>query len=314
MALIPGGIYQPSLIPSKEVCSKPEFNSTPEAPWNPCARNTSLLAYDAKPESIIRGLDGERTSGSRDRKIDPVKGLLYGYGEGKAHKEDVFIAQSFDSGDPGKGDTLGNFSFFSLTGSYRFNFQGNREPMGIGTLTLGSRDLPEDDNMKNYGIRGLAGIFKEAGMTPSNSFGMHLGSTVNAHIEPSLVMGGYDRRRIVGPVSAQKATQRTLAIDLLDIKIGVAAGGSPFRSRIKEKTGLFSSARNLTQPKAALVEVVRRLGALYYPTRKCLTSTPETFPNFGDYANQDEKEPPGVIHVPPKGNVRHHRGRASGQL
>ena len=65
------------------------------------------------------------------------------------------------------------------------------------------------------------------GSTQSNSYGMHVGSA-KMNIPGSLMIGGFDQSRVLGPVSSQAYAIDHLPIDLLDIGIGVAVGDSPF--------------------------------------------------------------------------------------
>ncbi|KNG87404.1 hypothetical protein ANOM_004023 [Aspergillus nomiae NRRL 13137] len=53
----------------------------------------------------------------------------------------------------------------------------------------------------------------------------------------SLVPGGSDQNRVLGDVSAQPYSSGNLPIDLLDVKIGVISGGSPWA--YTDKTGLL---------------------------------------------------------------------------
>ncbi|KAK6824254.1 hypothetical protein RU639_005078 [Aspergillus parasiticus] len=71
---------------------------------------------------------------------------------------------------------------------------------------------------------------------PSYSYGMHIGS-VPLSIPGSLVLGGYDKNWVLGDVSRQPYSSGDLPIDLLDIKIGVVSGGSPWT--YTDKPGLL---------------------------------------------------------------------------
>ncbi|KAE8422776.1 hypothetical protein BDV36DRAFT_290947 [Aspergillus pseudocaelatus] len=59
------------------------------------------------------------------------------------------------------------------------------------------------------------------------SYGVHIGS-VPLGIPESLVLGGYDKNRVLGDVSTQSYSSGDLPIDLLDLKIGVVSGDSPW--------------------------------------------------------------------------------------
>lgn len=84
--------------------------------------------------------------------------------------------------------------------------------------------------------------------TPSYSSGMHIGSAALG-IPDSAVLGGYDKNRIAGEVSAQPFASfdstnpgGDLIIGLFDIGVSVAAGGSP-RS-FNQKSGLLSQSNS----------------------------------------------------------------------
>jgi hypothetical protein len=108
---------------------------------------------------------------------------------------------------------------------------GTTYPVHIGSLALGPPhfnqtcvDFPPHPNWN--GTLLTSWLFGE-GLTPSNSYGLRIGS-VALGIPGSLNMGGYDQSRVLGPVSSQVYSINQLPIDLLDIGIGVAEGGSPF--------------------------------------------------------------------------------------
>lgn len=81
--------------------------------------------------------------------------------------------------------------------------------------------------MENFNASLISGYLYEAGQLASNSYGPHIGSMALG-ISPSALFGGYDQSRVLGVVTAQSYQLYSLPIDLLDIGIGVAEGGSPF--------------------------------------------------------------------------------------
>ena len=63
-----------------------------------------------------------------------------------------------------------------------------------------------------------------SGNTQSNSYGLHIGA-VGLNYPGSLVFGGYDRGRVIGPVINYDAYGE---LALIDVEIGVETGESPF--------------------------------------------------------------------------------------
>ncbi|RDL41037.1 Acid protease [Venustampulla echinocandica] len=84
----------------------------------------------------------------------------------------------------------------------------------------------------------IPGYLQAANLTPSNSFGLQIGS-VRSKIKGSLYFGGYDQTRICGDISTQQGAFAGIEpdddgkkglIDLLDIAINVIDGSSPFNT------------------------------------------------------------------------------------
>ncbi|KAB8264202.1 hypothetical protein BDV32DRAFT_145984 [Aspergillus pseudonomiae] len=114
---------------------------------------------------------------------------------------------------------------------------GKAYQVEMGVLSLGCSDMKQSFT----GNRTIETTFTpsylyEYGAIPSYSYGMHIGS-VPLGIPGSLVLGGYDQNRVLGDVSAQPYSSGNLPIDLLDVKIGVISGGSPWT--YTDKTGLL---------------------------------------------------------------------------
>jgi hypothetical protein len=117
---------------------------------------------------------------------------------------------------------------------------GSVEALQVGTLGLGylgtvNQSFTQPGQPTINGSL-IPGYLQAANLTPSNSFGLHIGS-VKSKIEGSLYFGGYDQTRICGDISTQQGGfagiepgddgERGL-IDLLDIAINVIDGSSPF--------------------------------------------------------------------------------------
>ncbi|KAL5323502.1 hypothetical protein ACEPPN_008039 [Leptodophora sp. 'Broadleaf-Isolate-01'] len=119
---------------------------------------------------------------------------------------------------------------------------GDLKALQVGTLALGylgtvnqSFTRPGQDSINGSLI---PGYLQEKGLTPSNTFGLHIGS-VNPKIKGSLYFGGYDQARICGNISTQQGGFAGLEpiddgekglIDLLDVGINVYDGVSPFNT------------------------------------------------------------------------------------
>ncbi|KAI9886323.1 MAG: hypothetical protein M1823_001881 [Watsoniomyces obsoletus] len=109
-------------------------------------------------------------------------------------------------------------------------------PLGVGFLSLGGRDIMQSFRSDNaagphYVANLLPGWLAINGHTPSNSWGLHIGSAVPAaNMSGSLVFGGYDETRVIGDVSTYDVPNAAgdALVNLLDIGIGVEHGGSPF--------------------------------------------------------------------------------------
>jgi len=119
---------------------------------------------------------------------------------------------------------------------------GSLIALEVGTLGLGYLGT-ENQSFVQTGaptINGslIPGYLQAVGLTPSNSFGLHIGSVVPS-IKGSLHFGGYDQTRICGNISTQQGPFAGIEpdddgkkglIDLLDIEINVIDGASPFNT------------------------------------------------------------------------------------
>lgn len=103
---------------------------------------------------------------------------------------------------------------------------GSSYPLAVGSLSLGAWL-----NVQTWGqYQGLTipGFLKDTNRTASNSFGLHYGSALLG-LGGSLVFGGYDQGRVLGDVgSFDLGVNGSMALDLIDIGIGVDNGISPF--------------------------------------------------------------------------------------
>lgn len=167
--------------------------------------------------------------------------------------------------------------------AYQTYPDGTNYPVSVGFLSLGAPKLTHSVVDYTYTFNLLAGwLYSKGGVNklPSYSYGMHVGS-VNPDIPGSLILGGYDRNRVLGNVSSQNVDtangQGKLSIVLQDIGIGVAAGGSPFG--YTSKTGLLRQGSSGTS-RWQTVEIDATKPYLYLPPSTCdaiATELPVTF-------------------------------------
>ncbi|KAK4443055.1 aspartic peptidase domain-containing protein [Podospora aff. communis PSN243] len=92
----------------------------------------------------------------------------------------------------------------------------------VGNLALGR---PADVDFGGFPWPGKSILeqMKEQGHIKTNSFGLHLGSAP-LNQRGSLILGGYDEARIVGPIASFQMILGTPVIFLADIALGVATG------------------------------------------------------------------------------------------
>ncbi|KAK4224247.1 aspartic peptidase domain-containing protein [Podospora fimiseda] len=114
----------------------------------------------------------------------------------------------------------------------------------VGILGLGK---PSDSQLRlgealiGDGLKGngLVEQMKNNGVVGSNSFGMHLGS-VPLKQKGSLVLGGYDTKRVVGPVGTFETQLGMVLISLVDVVLGSELGGWPYDTPQQDIGGLFN--------------------------------------------------------------------------
>ncbi|KAF2463683.1 uncharacterized protein BDR25DRAFT_106430 [Lindgomyces ingoldianus] len=121
--------------------------------------------------------------------------------------------------------SLGNIPYGNITYP-----NGKMGGMVLGHLALGAPD-PEQvwsKSDKDAGQNITTNFFPSKlymdNETPSNSYGLHIGSAAFDY-PGSLQFGGYNKGRVIGPVTSFSGES---IVDLLDIAIGVEFGSSPF--------------------------------------------------------------------------------------
>ncbi|KAE8444952.1 hypothetical protein EG329_014079 [Mollisiaceae sp. DMI_Dod_QoI] len=180
-----------------------------------------------------------------------------------------------------------DFDLFLITSAHETLPDGTTYPAQIGKLSLGAPNFNQTwlhfPPNPNWNGTLLPSALFEQGLSPSNSFGMHIGSAAKG-IPGSLNFGGFDQSRVIGPVSSQVYSIDHLPIDLLDIGIGVAEGTSPFN--FTSQAGLLTQGNSsIGLSTSVLVEAPTPY--IYLPQSTCDAITqhlPVTYePKYGLY-------------------------------
>lgn len=210
------------------------------------------------------------------------KGMLSLFGNG----DYVFDTASIVTEDPPSASvTYPDFDMLVITEGYETLPNGTKYAIEVGNLALGAPNVNQSWNDGNgrFNSSLVPSYLYLTDQVPSNSFGMHIGSTV-LEIPPSLYIGGYDQSRVLGEVTVQNYNMHYFPIDLLDVGIGVAEGTSPFP--FTSKAGLLASG-NSSVGVAMQVIVDPIAPFLYLPKSTCdaiASNLPVKYqPNLGLY-------------------------------
>ncbi|KAF7591686.1 hypothetical protein BBP40_001194 [Aspergillus hancockii] len=163
------------------------------------------------------------------------------------------------------GSVVPNVSFTAIYQTYQTYPNGRQYPVPVGSLALGAPSLK--DVVSGLTLNMIAAWLYTSGgenSIPSYSYGMHIGS-VNPAIPGSLVLGGYDKSRVIGGVSSQPVSSGIWQIILKDIGIDVAAGGSPFN--FTRKSGLFMQSNGAVLSKRVSIDPTKPY--MYLPEATC---------------------------------------------
>ncbi|KAJ5714704.1 uncharacterized protein N7483_011885 [Penicillium malachiteum] len=146
---------------------------------------------------------------------------------------------------------------------------GKTYPLEVGTLSLGISNINQTfgAEIKINTTFVPSYLYDQRGSTniPSYSYGMHIGSA-SLGIPGSLLLGGYDQNRVIGDVSAQSFSSGSFPIELYDMSLGVAEGGSPWS--YVNKTGLLAQG-NSTPDSGPQVIVDPVNPYIYLPQSSC---------------------------------------------
>ena len=131
----------------------------------------------------------------------------------------------------------------------------------------------------------------DSSLTQSDSFGLHIGSAA-LNYPGSLIFGGYDRGRVIGPVITYNAEGVNGDVQVIDIVISVETGESPFDFDYEDGLLVSSSDTEVTSPVAALLKPEYPYIFLPQATLTAITSKlPINFDSKSGYYLWDTKDP-----------------------
>ncbi|PYI36774.1 hypothetical protein BP00DRAFT_421147 [Aspergillus indologenus CBS 114.80] len=256
VSLYPGGAWQ-SYILLSSICS-----------------NTTVSSYCYANKA---GLFNESSSTTYD---DTSIELTVNNGEwgslnfGRATEIPVYCLAKYamDSVDV-LGVVAKNVSLIVVEQGYQVYPDGTNYPLELGVLSLGAPDLNQVFN-SNEGasvnatfVDSFLYTYGGGQATPSYSYGMHIGSPTFG-IDGSLLLGGYDKSRVLGNVSSQPYSGSTFPIVLRDVSLGVASGGSIWSSS-NNLTGLLAAGNSSISPSGITVYSSPQDPYIYLPQSTC---------------------------------------------
>lgn len=163
---------------------------------------------------------------------------------------------------------------------------------------------------KNYtspvgqlGLRNMVTRLESTGFIGSQSFGMHIGSV--AMDQPgSMVLGGYDRSRALGPVGSFNIIAQTHVVFLVDVTLGVEEGISPFKAprihsvfRGPPRANPIAAVNNrqfVGKQNSVFVQADAAVPGIYLPSGTCETAAahlPVIFDDATGYYLWDTQDP-----------------------
>ncbi|PWY75051.1 aspartic protease [Aspergillus heteromorphus CBS 117.55] len=185
------------------------------------------------------------------------------------------------------GSAVPEVDLITIAGGWQTYPGGQAYPLEVGILSLGSPDINQTFGavIKINATFITSYFYDQSGSLeiPSYSYGMHIGSAPLG-IPGSLLLGGYDQNRVMGDVSAQAFSSGSFPIELFDLGIGVAEGGSPWN--YSNKSGLLAQG-NSSLASGLRVIVDPANPYLYLPQSACdalAAELPVTYqPDYGLY-------------------------------
>lgn len=183
----------------------------------------------------------------------------------------------YDKMNIGYGTSVPNVSMAGVTGAYQKFPGGLVAPVTVGILSMGAPSLLHEWGVTMTFISSY--LYTDGGVrkTPSYSYSMHIGSAALG-IPGSAFLGSYDKSRLIGEVSTQSFSPPgetpggNLVIGLMDIGLGVGAGGSPW---VYDQKGGLLSQSNSSIDLPVNVEINPARPYLYLPQSTCDAITSE---------------------------------------
>ncbi|KAJ5455306.1 Peptidase aspartic [Penicillium sp. IBT 31633x] len=162
------------------------------------------------------------------------------------------------------GTTVPEVDLIGVNQAYQTYPGGQSYPLSVGYLSLGAQDI--NQTFDRTGATMITSwLWNGSESITSYAYGMHVGSA-SLGIEGSLLLGGYDKSRALGEITAQPHTGHSAPIQLLDISLGVAKGGSPWK--YPSKQGLLAQGNSSLDSGAnVLANVVDPY--IYLPQSSC---------------------------------------------
>ncbi|KAJ9615311.1 hypothetical protein H2200_001386 [Cladophialophora chaetospira] len=235
--LYPGGTYA-TCIPSVNVGNYESNYTSENFPTKAGIFDLALAQPALHGSSQNYYIVGPANGGT----IGPVDGSLNGGRPSNLTGEGLMISDSLSWGGI---PTVSNVSISAIYNATYTLHNGTTYPLDVGFVSLGASNnqfFGDSDGTILYTANMVPLNLSATGKIPSNAWGMHIGS-VYPIVKPSLILGGYDRSRVIGDVSTwstQIVTTSDMIINLLDVSIGVETGAPPFPSF--SKSGLLMDA------------------------------------------------------------------------
>jgi hypothetical protein len=162
------------------------------------------------------------------------------------------------------GTTVPDVDLITVKQAYQTYPGGQNYPLSVGHLSLGAQDINQTfDSIDATMV--TSWLWNGSSEITSYTYGMHIGSAP-LNIAGSLLLGGYDKSRVLGEVSAQPHTGGSAPILLLDVSLGVAEGGSPWK--YPSKQGLLAQGNSSLTPGANVIANVVD-PYIYLPQSSC---------------------------------------------